>query len=289
LTTPAKKWVYAQVESDVPWLNVLTPAVSGAQRADVVFEVDSTLVDPGIHEGHVLLLANAGQKLSLLVTFEVSPPYEPFTRRLLKPFFMGLILGCVYRLLLAGPADFYARLAAAPRDSSPAPGSLAAWLQSPIFGDSGRPRLEFVKSFVLASWWIGALVGAVLLWQRGSRRADVVSGAVAGAGAGLAGAATLACLLDVADALPRAALHGLVSFMKTADGGSTWLWTTLWLLLAVASWGLVFGTAAFLIKWAGRAGGRLLTSAAAPVVWLLQICGLKGLAELFDLGRAAGA
>src|SRR5205807_3842747 len=101
---------------------------------------------------------------------------------------MGLLLGCLYRLLLAGPADLVARLAAAPPDANPAPGSLASWLQSPIFADGGRLRLEFVKMFVLSSWWIGAAAGAVLLWQRGNRRGDVVSGAVAGAGAGFAGA-----------------------------------------------------------------------------------------------------
>ena len=72
---------------------MVTPNISGAQRADAVFEVDSTLVDPGLHEGHVLLTANAGQRLTLQVTLEVTPPHEPFTRRLLKPFFMGLLLG----------------------------------------------------------------------------------------------------------------------------------------------------------------------------------------------------
>jgi hypothetical protein len=285
LFTTAKKWVYAQVESDVPWLTILTPAVSGAQRADVMFEVDSTLVDPGIHEGHVLLLANAGQRLSLLVTFEVTPPHEPFTRRLLRPFFTGLLLGCLYRLLLAGPADLFARLVAAPRDAAPSPGSLAAWLQSPIFGGDGKLRLEFVRFFVLASWWIGALAGAVLLWQRGSRRADLLSGAVAGAGAGLAGAATLACLVDALDALPRAVLKSVASFLKSADGGSAWVWTGLWVVVAAACWGLVGGVVGFVVKWAGRSGGRLLASAAAPMVWLLQVCGLKGLAGLFDLGR----
>src|SRR5205807_8342612 len=78
LSTPVKKWVYAQAESDVPWLTVVTPNISGAQRAEAVFEVDSTLVDPGLHEGHVLLTANAGQRLTLQVTLEVTPPHEPF-------------------------------------------------------------------------------------------------------------------------------------------------------------------------------------------------------------------
>jgi hypothetical protein len=282
LTTSVKKWVYAHVEGDVPWLTVLTPDIAGAMRAEVVFEVDSTLVDPGIHEGHVLLTANAGQRLSLLVTFEITPPHEPFTRRLLKPFFMGLLLGALYRLFLAGPADLFARLAAARRDSAPSPGSLAAWLQSPIFGSGPQPRLEFVKFFVLASWWIGALAGAVLLWQRGSRRADVLAGAVAGAGAGLAGAATLACLVDAVDSLPRAVLRQAASFLRSTEGSSAWVWTSVWLLVAAACWGILFGMITFISHWAGRAGGRLLGAIAAPVVWLLHSCGLRGLAGLFN-------
>jgi hypothetical protein len=288
LSTPMKKWVYAQVESDVPWLTVLTPSISGAQRAEVAFEVDSSLADPGFHEGHVIFQANAGQTLSLDVTLEVAPPHEPFTRRLLKPFFMGLLLGCLYRLLLAGPADLIARLAIAPRDAGPSPGTLAAWLQSPIFGEGGRLRLEFVRSFVLSSWWIGALAGAVLLWQRGSRRMDVLSGALAGAGAGIMGAATLACVLDLVDALPRAVLANLAGFLRASNGGTVWFWTAIWLLIAGACWGLVGGIVGFTVKWAGRGGVRVLASAAAPMVWLLQICGLKGFAGLFDLSRAAG-
>jgi hypothetical protein len=126
------------------------------------------------------------------------------------------------------------------------------------------------------------------VWQRGSRRADVLSGAVAGAGAGIIGAATLACLLDAADALPRAVLGNLASFLKFSDGSAAWFWTAIWLLVAAGCWGLVGGVVGFLVKWAGRPGVRLLASAAAPMVWLLQICGLKGFAGLFDLGRAAG-
>src|SRR5262249_47952698 len=147
---------------------------------------------------------------------------------------------------------------------------------------------EFVRLFVLGSWWVGAIAGTVLLWQRGSRRADVLSGAVAGAGAGFAGAATLACLLDAADALPGAGVRGLSGFLKSRGGGSAWFWTAVWLLVAATCWGLVGGIVGFLMKWAGRPGGRVLASVAAPMVWLFQICGLKGLAGLLDLGRAAG-
>src|SRR5438270_6718055 len=40
LQTAAKKWVYASIASDAPWLRVLTPQVGGAQQATIAFEVD---------------------------------------------------------------------------------------------------------------------------------------------------------------------------------------------------------------------------------------------------------
>src|SRR5438045_8003599 len=107
----------------------------------------------------VRVIANAGQTLTLRVLAEVSRPHEPFTRRLLRPFLAGAILALVFRLLLAGPADVYARVLA----GGPTSGSLQSWSQSPIIDSA------FVKHFVLATWWIGAVAGTVLLWRRGSR------------------------------------------------------------------------------------------------------------------------
>jgi hypothetical protein len=272
LSTTARKWVYARVESDVPWLRVLTPDISGPQRADVVFEADTELVDPGLHEGSIHLTANAGQRHAVRVLFEVTPPHEPFTRKLLKPFFTGFLLILLYRILLAAPADLYARSSAE---------SVRSWLQSPLFGE--RPRPEFVRRFVLATWWLGAVGGAVQLWHRGSRRSDVFCGAVAGAGIGVAGGATLACILDAADALPRAALRELMGLLETADAaGSVWPGTLVWVLIAALCWGLLGGVIASLLRLGWKRGGRILAFVAGPLVWLLQMCGLKGLSGLFE-------
>jgi hypothetical protein len=90
-------------------------------------------------------------------------------------------------------------------------------------------------------------------------------------------------LVDVADALPRTALRAVAGFLKATDGGSVWLWTALWIIIAAMSWGLAAGAVAFTVRWAGRSGGRLLATAAAPMVWLLQTCGLKGLAGLLNV------
>ena len=54
LQTPAKKWVYGHVDSDAPWLRVLTPAVSGPQQAQIGYEVDvRQLMVTAINEGHL--------------------------------------------------------------------------------------------------------------------------------------------------------------------------------------------------------------------------------------------
>ncbi|HTU92098.1 MAG TPA: hypothetical protein VMF69_18590, partial [Gemmataceae bacterium] len=83
LRTHAKKWVYAQADSDKPWLRVTTPSVSGPQQAHIAFEVDSTLMDPGgLHLGTVFLTANAGQKLAVRVHVNCHQPHEPILRRL---------------------------------------------------------------------------------------------------------------------------------------------------------------------------------------------------------------
>ena len=74
LRTTAKKWVYAQADSDKPWLRVTTPVAGGPQQARFAFEVDSSLMEENqVHEGTVQLIANAGQKLSVRVVVDVRP------------------------------------------------------------------------------------------------------------------------------------------------------------------------------------------------------------------------
>ncbi len=72
LQTPSKKWVYAQVISDSPWLKIGNPSVSGPQHAAVPFEIDTNLWNLGtLGDGKVSLVANGGQKLTLKVVVEV--------------------------------------------------------------------------------------------------------------------------------------------------------------------------------------------------------------------------
>jgi hypothetical protein len=274
LRTTAKKWVYATVESNRHWLRPTATTVSGAQQAAVGFEVDASLMDEGMHEGTLQVTANAGQTFAIRVFVDVRRPQEPFTRRLLRPFFTGLLLGLLYRLCLALPGDVLVRLLAAPPGNEVPPGSFASWLREPA------PEAGFVKWFVLATWWVGALLGAVWLWRRGGRTADVFCGAVAGAVAGLVGAATIACLWPALDWPPRLVWSALRRTVH--DGaGSAWLWTPLWVLTASACWALLGGVAGLALRLAGPAGTRLLARSASPWAWLLGACGLKRAAALF--------
>jgi hypothetical protein len=89
LVAAVKKWVYARADSNVPWLRVTTPQISGPRRAVLALEVDTSLLEADrCHEGVIQVVANAGQRLRLRVRVEVRRPEEPFTRRLLRPFWL---------------------------------------------------------------------------------------------------------------------------------------------------------------------------------------------------------
>jgi hypothetical protein len=274
ITTTSKKWVYAHAESDVPWLKVTTPSVGGPQQATISYEVDSTLMEPGrASVGMIRVVANAGQILALRVLADVARPHEPFTRRLLRPFFAGAILALIFRLLLAGPADVYARVLA----GSPSSGSLQSWTQSPTVDGT------FVKHFVVVTWWVGAVAGAVLLARRGSRWSDIACGAITGAVAGVIGAATLACTLPLLDTLPRMVWKLIAAFVQQTSirAEAVVLWTIIWIVLAVLCWTAMGAVAGFLLSCVGKPGLALLRRAAVPVTWLFGLFGMRNAEELF--------
>src|SRR5262249_18475166 len=159
--------------------------VSGPQQAIIGFNVEWEVLEPNRpHEAKISIVTNAGQKVSASVTVELQRPAEPMRRRVFRPVIVGALAAVLLRLLLAIPADLYARVLAAPANIQPAAGSFASWLQTP-FGTAGS-----VKHFVLATWWLGAVLGGLLLWKRGSRFADFLCGILAGSVAGLIGSAT---------------------------------------------------------------------------------------------------
>jgi hypothetical protein len=72
LQTDSKKWVYAQITSDSPWLKPLSAEISGPQRATAPFEIDASLWNQGPSgEGKLSFIANGGQTLTLKVKVEI--------------------------------------------------------------------------------------------------------------------------------------------------------------------------------------------------------------------------
>jgi hypothetical protein len=271
--TTARKWVYAQADSDVPWLRVTTPSVSGPQQAQIGFEVDSGLMDADqLHQGTVRVIANGAQKLTVRVRVDVRRPRKPVAGRLLQGLVVGALLALLLRALLVVPADLFARVLGA-RARQPPPGALLRWLEAPGTEDG------FLRLFVLATWWVGGILGVVLVWRRGGRWADLLCGAVAGAALGLLASATLGCGLIVVDAVPRFLLAMLV---RPRPDTSPWLWTPIWALLAVACWTALGGALGLLLSAAGP-GRRLLGAAAAPLSGAFRACGLDRAADFFAL------
>ena len=75
LITPDRKWIYAEVESDTPWVRVTTPQVGGPQKATLGFEVDPRGLPPGqTHESKVRIRASGHQLLVFSIFLEVPRP-----------------------------------------------------------------------------------------------------------------------------------------------------------------------------------------------------------------------
>jgi hypothetical protein len=185
---------------------------------------------------------------------------------------IGAILGLLWRVVLVFPADLYARLLGNPV-KTPLPGSLQAWLHAPP-ADEG-----FLRLFVLATWWFGALAGVILVWRRGGRVTDLICGLVAGTVAGLAGSATVACALVLGDALPRAVLSGLLGSREVVPA----IATPLWLVTAAIFWLIQGAVLGLVLSLLGSAGAACLAFLGSPLAWLLGLFGLGKLADFFAL------
>jgi hypothetical protein len=169
----------------------------------------------------------------------------------------------------------------APAGTEPPPGSFGFWLTAlPV-------DASFIRHFVLITSWVGALLGLVLLSRRGTRWSDPFTGLVAGAAAGVMGSATFACLMPLLDTLPRLFWHGLNPLVGQASVRSAaWLWTPLWVIVAVAAWTLQGAAAGLLLRLPGQRGLRLLAGLGRPFASLsslFKVCGLGRAAAFFAL------
>jgi hypothetical protein len=277
LRTNARKWVYARVESDAPWLRLGAQNVSGPQQTGITFEAHSQNLQPGrIHEATLKITANAGQGLRVPVRLEVRRPAPSKRPQTVSPLLVGVVAGFVVRLLLVLPVDLVARLWLMPPQPS---GPFATFAGT--FG-SAELMSQFVRNFVLITWWVGAVAAAVLLWRRSHRWTDLASGLIAGAVAGLVGSATLACLLPGLDWLPY--LLGPKMAGNTISGGMmrlAWLGIALWTTLAGVSWAIWGALSGFILGHLGQPGNRLLRRIAHALARLFRLCGLKRASAFF--------
>jgi hypothetical protein len=277
LRTDAKKWVYARAESDMSWLRITTQSVSGPQQAILTFEADTHKLQPNkVHESTITVTANAGQTFTAQVQIEVRPPPEPRSRKAIRPLVIGAVAALLLRLLIALPGDLYARALAGDA------GSFASWQRSPL-ADADAMR-DFVRHFTLATWWLGAVAGAWMLWRRGHAWIDLFWGLLAGAAGGLAASATFACLVPLLDLLPRSlwALLGVV-LGQSQGAGLPWLWTPLWIAWVAAIWALQGAVIGGLLGGLGQTGRQLLNGISGALAETLKVFGLRQAAAYFAM------
>jgi hypothetical protein len=106
---------------------------------------------------------------------------------------------------------------------------------------------------------------------------NLVYGLIAGATAGLAGSATLACLLPALDFLPRL----LGPLVATDTPRLAWLWAPLWIILAVSSWAIWGALAGFVLSRIGQVGNRVLSRLVPVLSALFRLCGLRRASAYF--------
>jgi hypothetical protein len=261
-----RKWVYGRLSCDAPWVRMPSAVFSGPQKAELSFEIDSGSLPAGHHEATVQVIGNAGKTMSLRISVEALRPPAPLLLTALAPvpltpaplpplrlpsqpsslgraLLKGALLGMVLRLFLAGPADLYARVLAVAGQGNPLPGTFAAWCEPPV-------DAAFVKHFVLATWWLGAVAGAVVLARRRSHWADIPCGIIAGAAAGVAASGTLACLMPALDGPARLILQPVAAAASSAHGaGAVVAGTAGWLAVAVLTWAVLGALTGCVTHW----------------------------------------
>lgn len=345
LQTNVKKWVYAQIKSDSPWLKAPETQVAGPQHALVAFEVDTKRWSLGrTGEGKLTLEANGGQKLTLRVVVDVqgapalqkpkpvlpppisaaaplvpaaslaplvpAPPAAVAPAGAVKfvPALITTLLVCLaLRVTLIPFVDLAGRsriaasaaqkLGVEPKDKSPFR-EFGGWLQLPwlpiltgandkfsthVFQPGSNDEVSmldfrhyfvtyFIRWFVLCTFWIGAIVGAILVVRRSGSTLDIPWGVIAGAVAGFACSATLAAFFLVAEMLPHALWHLIFG----AHGGGHLL---LWSLLAILSWFIVGIVLGAVLPWIGPLRRRLVDPFQALFAGTFRLVGMSTVAD----------
>jgi len=311
LHTSARKWVYAQVESDSPWLKVLTPQVAGPQQAAIAFEVTSRGARGGRAEGRLSIVANSGQTLAVRVYGEIrgkgggkaSGLVNAIVAMGLACFLLRLVLVPVVDVAARGRASVQAaaRLEQPPGEDSPL-NRVGGWLHLPWAGilagaestfpadlinpgaagqvDAGLYRhyfdSYFVRHVVTWLWWLGALAGVGYMWRHGEGLRDLLWGVVAGIVAGVVLSASLACVLRTVEILPH---------VLWGQGGAPGPFRLfIWVLVVLGYWTGLGAGLGFLLNLAGPVRRLTVVPVQNALARIFRICGVNGLAEL--LGAA---
>ena len=362
LQTAVKKWVYAQVTSDSPWLKVPQPQVSGPQHATVPFEIDTNLWNLGTAGGgKITLEANGGQKLTLKVTVEVQgapaiqklkapvpsavhgpgssrapaavaagpPPAIPAARiapameavpsierragpmKFLPALVTTVLLCLALRVVLIPFVDMMGRSSAAnsaARKLGVKPNSegkvaqTGGWLQLPWFAILGSADEKFsadvfepgsqtmlgsmdfrhyfatyfLRGFMLTTFWIGGIIGAIMVLRRGGSMLDLPWGIIAGAFAGLVVSATVGAFFLVVEMLP----HTLWHFTLGVHGGFGFL--MLWVILALFSWLVVGIGLGWVLPWIAPLRRLLIDPSQRFIAKGFAAIGMKTLGEYWS-------
>jgi hypothetical protein len=279
LRTDAKKWVYARADSNMSWLHIAAQSVSGPQQAVLAFEADTQKLQPNrVHESTITITANAGQTFTAQVQVEVLRRPEPRSRKAIRPLVVGAVAALLIRLLIALPGDLYARVLAGDA------GSFVSWQRSPLVNPDPDVMRDFVRHFAVATWWLGAVASAWVLWRRGHAWMDLFWGLLAGAAGGLAASATLACLVPILDLVPRSVWAILGSLLGLSQSeGLPWLWTPLWITWAAVIWMLQGALIGALLGGLGANGRQLLNRISGALAGMLNLIGLRRAAAYFAL------
>ena len=174
LVTSTKKWVFARVDSDTPWLRPLEADVSGPVRATIEFEVlPNRLPEGREHAGSLLLVANGQERFVVPVRALARGAAGRRTGSLVQAATLGFVGGGLVRA-----AYMLAE-------------SLATY----------QPALDSAGWLALLAAPVGAGLGAWSMLQVDRQRGDLALGAVAGALLGLVAGITVASMVPGLDAV----------------------------------------------------------------------------------------
>jgi hypothetical protein len=279
LRTDSKKWVFAHASCSSSWLRLLSEDVSGPQQTVVLFEVDSADMPAGkTYEADVKLVGNSGQtftgRVRLTIAGDPVVNLPKVDRGPVPNWLVGATAAVVIRLAWAVPADVGARYFW---------GTGATAGHSPLeWGSYALDQGAFIRHFVLLTWWIGPLTGAVYSLRKGEGLHDLLRGILAGAAAGLACGASLACLLPVLDAPACWSWQVLLARFNLARFNfSPIFWLIGWIVVAVAIWALVGAILGALLGRAGSRASRLLSVVSETLSSCLLWLGLRSAAAYF--------